>query len=77
MLDCRRLDRQIKEMKKTYGFDGNPPRKTGAIERWFGEAWDNLWAALMAALFGSLRIALFFLFAGLMLLALPAILQWR
>jgi len=37
---------------------------------------DTLMAYIMTVLFGSLRIALFFLFWGLMLMALPAVLQY-
>ena len=66
MLAARKLNRQAKEMK-----DGKP----SAVTSLFTRAWDTLMAHLITALIGSLRIFLFFLFWGLILMALPTILS--
>ena len=76
-LDIRKLKRQIKEINMNSPIDGSPPRKTGAIERWFDDWWDHLVAYMTAVMFACLRIALFFLLAGLLLMAVPTLLQWR
>jgi hypothetical protein len=38
--------------------------------------WDTFIASIMAVLFGSLRIALFFFFWGLLLFALPTVIRY-
>lgn len=39
--------------------------------------WDMFMAYVMTILFASLRIVLFFFFWGLLLMAVPAIIQYR
>ena len=67
MLASRKLNRQTKEL--THG-------KPSAVTSLFISAWDTLMASIMAILFASLRIFLFFFFWGLLLMALPTILSY-
>lgn len=75
MLAVRKLNRTTKEMTAKYGLDGKPPRDPGKPSL-FTEAWDTFMAYMLTVMFASLRIALFFLFWGLLLMAVPTIIRY-
>jgi hypothetical protein len=65
----------MKEMTAKYGLDGNPPRDPGRAS-FLTDAWDTLMAYVMTVLLAGLKIALFLLLWGLLILALPTIIQY-
>jgi len=74
MLESRRISRQVKELSASYGLAGKPARTQGAIGSMFASAWDTFMAYVMTILIASLRVSLFFLFWGLLIMAVPAVL---
>jgi hypothetical protein len=75
MLESRRLSRQVKDMSASYGLAGKAARTQGAIGAMFSSAWDTFMAYVMTILIASLRIALFFLFWGLLIMAVPVVIN--
>lgn len=75
MLESRKIDRLMKNYKEGHGT--GHPRKRSAVTTLFSKTWDTFIAHVMTALFASLRIFLFFLFAGLLLMALLTILHYQ
>jgi len=74
-LDIRRAARLGKQMRAKYGLDGKPPRNVGTVPSAFTDAWDTFMAYVTTALITGLKIALFFLFWILLLMAVPTILK--
>ena len=75
MLAIRKAERLGKQMTAKYGLDGKPPRNINTTPSAFTDAWDMFVAYIQTLLLASLKIALFFLFWGLMLMALPTVLK--
>jgi hypothetical protein len=75
MLESRRISRQVKDLSASYGLAGKPARTQGAITSLFTSAWDTFMAYVMTILIASLRITLFFLFWGLLIMAIPAVIK--
>lgn len=60
-LQSRRLHRSIKEFE-------DAPRKRSAVRSYFNDQWDTFMAYMMVVWYATLRIALFFLIWGVILL---------
>lgn len=66
----------MSDLSATYGLDGKPARTRGAVASLFNTAWDTFMAYVMTILIASLRVALFFLFWGLLIMAIPTVIKY-
>ena len=76
MLASRKPTREVNDLTATYGLVGKPAHTQGAITSMFKSAWDTFMAYVMTILIASLRITIFFLCWGLMIMAIPTVLQF-
>ena len=76
MLATRKLSRQANDLSKSYGLAGKPAHTQGAITSMFNSAWDTFMAYVVAILIASLRIAIFFLCWGLLIMAVPVVIKY-
>lgn len=75
MVESRKLSRLIKQVSHGFGQDGKPSRQPGAVASFFIDAWDMFMAVVVTILLAALRLVIFFVVAGLMIMAIPTIIR--
>ena len=73
MLESRKIARQLKNLSITNGPGGFD--RPNAVTSIFTSSWDTFTAYVMTIFFASLRILLFFVFWGLLLMAIPVLIR--
>jgi hypothetical protein len=74
LLESRKLARQTKRLRATYGLDGKAPRAP-VMPSIFDDAWDTFMAYVGTILLAALRIVIFLIIWGLAVMATPTIIR--